>query len=107
MILRHVRRLFRNENKGRDGRMMSLKKYGFYVLGGKMCTPKDVLKRDAYAMGKVYGRSGVRDGTVLRTYRIVDMYDNKIVTETGGVYTLESMHPDYKDFLAIEAAKTL
>lgn len=88
--------------------MMKLREYAFYKDSGEMCTPEEILKGvDAYAVGKICGKYKDSDGTKLRTAKIVDIDDRVITTRNGMPYTLESMHPEYKEFLLIKAAETL
>ena len=73
-----------------------------------MCTLEDVASgKNAYAVGRTHNGCDDLEGKILCTARIVDMYNRVIVTNSGEVYALESMHPDYKDFLMSKAAETL
>ncbi len=93
------------------GRMIKLRDYGFYKVSGGMCPYEDVVKGvDAFVIGRVHDSHDKHhslNGEILCTHKIVDMYNKVILTDSGAVYVLENMHPDYKEFLMINAARTL
>ena len=93
------------------GRMVKLRDYGLYKVSGGMCPYEDVAKGvDAFAIGKVHDSHNKHhslNGKILYTHKIVDMHNKVILTDSGAVYVLENMHPDYKEFLMINAARTL
>lgn len=49
--------------------------------------------------GNVFGREGVEDGSMLYTSYIASHDDKTATTESGSVYELGQIHPDYTDML--------
>ena len=107
MLLKWFSGFFGKKNQ-EGGRMIKLKEYKLYKTSGEMCTLEYVAKgKDAYAVGKTHDERDDLDGKMLCTARIVDIYNRVIVTNSGKVYALETMHPDYEDFLITKAAEIL
>lgn len=49
--------------------------------------------------GMVFGRKGFEDGSKVMTSPIVSIEDGRAFTESGSVYLLGKMHPDYEEIL--------
>lgn len=103
MFLERLLRSLGKKNQD-GGRVIKLQEYKLYRPSGEMCTLEDVASgKNAYAVGKTH--DGYDD--LVCTTRIVDMYNRIIVTNSGDVYALETMHPDYEEFLITKAVEIL
>lgn len=56
-------------------------------------------KADFFLIGFSYGKNEFPDGSKILTSSITNVDVNKITTNSGSIYLVEEIHPDYKDFL--------
>ena len=56
-----------------------------------------------FLVGRVFGRGGVPDGSVIHTSAIASLYEKRAVTSSGSVYDLDDICPDYTEFLDAKA----
>ena len=71
-----------------------------YYISDADCNPvKQDESTELFLVGKVYGKSGTPDGSLIRTSIITSLNKNEAVTKSGSVYELEDMSSDYIEFI--------